>query len=101
MRTLFRLTLAVVGLAVMVGLESPSTLAQGQAPPPAPNPARPQKFEMTEGTVARYKVREQLAGISFPSEAVGTTSGRVRRNNLQNSQPAATTEPIKPTLSWT
>jgi polyisoprenoid-binding protein YceI len=29
---------------------------------------------MTEGTVARYKVREQLAGISFPSDAVGTTS---------------------------
>ena len=29
---------------------------------------------MTEGTTARYKVREQLAGVSFPSDAVGTTS---------------------------
>ena len=25
---------------------------------------------MTEGTTARYKVREQLAGVSFPSDAV-------------------------------
>jgi polyisoprenoid-binding protein YceI len=82
-RTLFKLTLAAAGLSVMVGIGTSSTLAQGQAPapapgraagPPAPNPARPQKFEMTEGTVARYKVREQLAGISFPSDAVGTTT---------------------------
>jgi len=26
-----------------------------------------------EGTTARYKVREQLTGVSFPSDAVGTT----------------------------
>ena len=46
----------------------------GRAATPAPDPKRPQKFEVSEGTVARYKVREQLAGISFPSDAVGTTS---------------------------
>lgn len=28
-----------------------------------------------EGNEARYRVREQLAGVSFPNDAVGTTSG--------------------------
>jgi polyisoprenoid-binding protein YceI len=40
------------------------------APPDATKPA---KLEIAEGTRARYKVREQLAGINFPSDAVGTT----------------------------
>lgn len=50
---------------------------QGQAPArgaaPAPDPTKPQKLEITAGTTARYKVNEQLAGISFPNDAVGTT----------------------------
>jgi polyisoprenoid-binding protein YceI len=40
---------------------------------PAPDPTKPQKLEIATGTKARYKVQEQLAGINFPSEAVGTT----------------------------
>jgi polyisoprenoid-binding protein YceI len=40
---------------------------------PAPDPTKPAKLDIGAGTVARYKVREQLAGISFPSDAVGTT----------------------------
>jgi polyisoprenoid-binding protein YceI len=56
----------------MVGLQ-----AQAQPPArggaPAPDPTKPQKLEITTGSTARYKVTEQLAGISFPSEAVGTT----------------------------
>jgi polyisoprenoid-binding protein YceI len=40
---------------------------------PPPDPTKPVKLEIAEGTTARYKVREQLAGISFPSDAVGTT----------------------------
>jgi polyisoprenoid-binding protein YceI len=52
-------------------------LAQGQTTgrggPPAPDPKKPQKLEITQGTKARYKVTEQLAGINFPSDAVGTT----------------------------
>ena len=35
-------------------------------------PNRPSSRSPT-GTKARYKVREQLAGINFPSDAVGTT----------------------------
>jgi polyisoprenoid-binding protein YceI len=41
---------------------------------PPPDPTKAAKLDITEGTTARYKVREQLAGISFPSDAVGTTS---------------------------
>ena len=59
--------------AVSAGAQAPAAGA-GRATTPAPDPKRPQKFEIGEGTVARYKVREQLAGISFPSDAVGTTS---------------------------
>ena len=40
---------------------------------PPPDPTKPAKLELVEGTTARYKVREQLAGVSFPSDAVGTT----------------------------
>ena len=45
----------------------------GRMGAPAPDPAKPQNLAVTDGTRARYKVQEQLAGINFPSEAVGTT----------------------------
>ena len=76
-------------LVLGLGLHSQGTQAQGQPPagqpPPAarqgggrpnvppPDPTKPAKLEIAEGTKARYKVREQLAGINFPSDAVGTT----------------------------
>ncbi|MEO8070160.1 MAG: YceI family protein [Acidobacteriota bacterium] len=34
---------------------------------------KPVKLELAEGTTARFRVREQLAGVNFPSDAVGTT----------------------------
>jgi polyisoprenoid-binding protein YceI len=83
-----RLTLAVGGLALTLAVLGVRAQAWGQAPggPPAagrqgggrstvppPDPTKPARLEITEGTKARYKVREQLAGISFPSDAVGTT----------------------------
>jgi polyisoprenoid-binding protein YceI len=65
-------TLAGIVLLSVVGLQ-----AQGQPPArggaPAPDPTKPQKLEITQGTTARYKVTERLAGINFPSDAVGTT----------------------------
>jgi polyisoprenoid-binding protein YceI len=45
----------------------------GQSAPAAVDTSRPQRLELVSGTKARYKVREQLAGVSFPSDAVGTT----------------------------
>jgi polyisoprenoid-binding protein YceI len=49
--------------------------AQGRGGPatPAPDPTKAQVLTIASGTTARYRVREQLAGISFPSDAVGTT----------------------------
>lgn len=47
----------------------------GRSATPAPDPTKPAKLTLTTGSKARYRVREQLAGISFPSDAVGTTEG--------------------------
>ncbi len=49
----------------------------GRAGGPPPDPTKPAKLEIVEGTTARYKVREQLAGVNFPSDAVGTTQSVV------------------------
>ena len=93
-----RVALYLVGLALFLLSPSPRTFALGQTPgaaqapagsavpqgngqapggpgrgAPAPDPTKPQNLSVTDGTRARYKVQEQLAGISFPSEAVGTT----------------------------
>jgi polyisoprenoid-binding protein YceI len=80
------LTLTIVASLGVLVVEAPRLLAQGDAPAgraanpgpgramtPAPDPAKPAKLEITAGSTARYRVREQLAGISFPSDAVGTT----------------------------
>jgi len=58
----------------------PSLLAQGppaggpprQGPPPTP-PTAGAHLEIMEGSSATYRVTEQLAGISFPNDAEGTT----------------------------
>lgn len=84
-----RLAVAVAGLTLAVGLYDLPTQARGQAPagqaPTAgragggranttpPDPTKATRIEIASGTTARYKVREQLAGINFPSDAVGTT----------------------------
>jgi len=68
-----RITVVVAALTLGLGLAD--VLAQGRANVPPPDPTKPHKLEITTGTTARYKVREQLAGISFPSDAVGTTQG--------------------------
>jgi polyisoprenoid-binding protein YceI len=79
--------LTAAAVAVTLGLHQPAIHAQTQPPaggtpagrqgggPPnvaAPDPTKPAKLDLAEAK-ARYKVREQLAGINFPSDAVGTT----------------------------
>jgi polyisoprenoid-binding protein YceI len=64
------------GMALALGLITMSAAALGQgarggAAPP--DPTKPHKLEIAEGTKARYLVQEQLAGINFPNDAVGTT----------------------------
>jgi polyisoprenoid-binding protein YceI len=65
--------MTVVVVALTMGLALADVLAQGRQNTPPPDPTKPHKLEVTTGTKARYKVREQLAGINFPSDAVGTT----------------------------
>ena len=56
------------------GAQAPVAGRQGGRPSvPPPDPTKPARLEIVEGTTARYKVREQLAGVNFPSDAVGTT----------------------------
>jgi polyisoprenoid-binding protein YceI len=57
--------------AGQAGTQAPA----GGGPPAAPalDPTKPHKLDVSEGTKARYKVQEQLAGITFNSDAVGTT----------------------------
>lgn len=63
--------------AMLVALAMPVIQAQrpggGGRGAAAPDPTKPQTLTIAGGTTARYRVREQLAGISFPSDAVGTT----------------------------
>lgn len=93
MKAQTKTALAVVTVALSLGLHGLQAQGPGQAPPagapaapggarqggppqpPPPDPTKPAKLEIAEGTTARYKVREQLAGINFPSDAVGTTQG--------------------------
>jgi polyisoprenoid-binding protein YceI len=85
---LIRVAGMVAGLALLLGIHDSRAQAQGQGPGgpppggragggrpnvPPPDPTKAQQLEITEGTKARYRVREQLAGINFPSDAVGTT----------------------------
>jgi polyisoprenoid-binding protein YceI len=46
----------------------------GQPPPPPPPPTAGAKLEIVEGSSASYKVNEQLVGISFPNDAIGTST---------------------------
>src|SRR5580693_8803836 len=42
--------------------------------PQAPPKPFPLTLTVTDGSTASYRVREQLAGIAFPSDAVGTSN---------------------------
>ena len=67
--------LVTVGL-LLSSSGTPGVFAQTPAAP-APAPAGPptaSKLSVAEGSQARYRVREQLVGISFPNDAVGESS---------------------------
>ncbi len=46
----------------------------GGPPPPPPPPTAGAKLEIIDGSSASYRVTEQLAGVDFPNDAVGTTT---------------------------
>ena len=53
--------------------QSPQGGRAGAPPAGPPPPPTPSKCDFLDGTTARYKVGEQLVGVSFASEAVGST----------------------------
>jgi polyisoprenoid-binding protein YceI len=64
----------IAALSVMTLAVAALTFAQAPAqapPPPTPGPVR---LDVADGSTASYRVQEQLSGINFPSDAVGTTS---------------------------
>lgn len=70
---------SIAGLSAMGALVLlTAALAFAQAPVPGVAPSPPQvgpvRLDVTDGSAATYRVQEQLAGISFPNDAVGTTS---------------------------
>ncbi len=73
-------TAAVTELATQTAATLPAATPAGAATVPATpsnSGASPHAFRLVlvaDGTQARYRVREQLASISFPSDAIGKTS---------------------------
>ena len=76
--------MAVTAVAALILSGSDAFVVHGQAPggapaagarggPPPLDPTKPHRLDIAPGSKARYKVREQLAGIDFPSDAVGGT----------------------------
>lgn len=59
-------------LPLAVGPVGVTMVASPRAAAQVPTPVR--LVLSTEGNEARYRVREQLAGVDFPSDAVGATS---------------------------
>jgi polyisoprenoid-binding protein YceI len=61
-------------LAAALGVSAAGLTALAEAPQ-APAQAGQVRYELAPtGNEARYRVREQLAGINFPSDAIGVTS---------------------------
>jgi len=74
-------TLVVALAAALLLTGAPRVIAQGApqggrpsgfTPPPPPKPG-PVRLDIQEGSTASYRVTEQLAGVSFPNDAIGTT----------------------------
>jgi polyisoprenoid-binding protein YceI len=63
----------IAATAVLTVLGMNPLSASAQPAGPAAAPAAGIKLDVTDGSKATYRVREQLAGISFPSDAVGET----------------------------
>jgi len=69
--------LAVIALMPAAALEQqpPPQQARGRGAAPTEQELKTGvRLEVAEGSKATYRVREQLAGINFPSDAVGSTT---------------------------
>jgi len=67
------------GMLLMVAIASAQAPPAGgggprQAPPPPPPPTAGAHLAIVDGSSASYSVTEQLVGINFPNDAVGTST---------------------------
>ena len=65
---------AVLAACTALALPASAQRGRGRGAPEPTGPPTAIKLDVMEGSRALYRVREQLAGISFPSDAVGSTS---------------------------
>ena len=77
-QTILIVSLVALAIAGAFSISAvPSIMAQAPGQPPAAAPTGPPtavKLDIADGSTASYRVQEQLAGINFPSEAVGTST---------------------------
>jgi polyisoprenoid-binding protein YceI len=67
----FLMGLAMAGALLISGASPIVAQAPSQS---AAAPSAAARLDVADGTTASYRVQEQLAGINFPNEAVGTTT---------------------------
>jgi len=69
-------TMLAAILGAVAAVAAPASRPAHAPPPAARGTPEPIGLVITaEGTEARYRVREQLAGLDFPNDAVGITKG--------------------------
>jgi polyisoprenoid-binding protein YceI len=61
------------GLAAIAALSAAGLPLGGRGPAEAQPAGAAVRYAVTDGSEVRYRVREQLAGLSLPNDAVGTT----------------------------
>ena len=69
-----RLRSSSVALAAFLLLTDVTSAQRGRGAAPPEGPPTAIRLDVTEGSKAGYRVREQLAGINFPNDAVGSTT---------------------------
>ena len=69
------LAVAMLLSAAGASAQRPDGPPPGAPPAAAPWPAAPIRLTVADGSSASYRVREQLAGINFPSDAMGKVGG--------------------------
>jgi polyisoprenoid-binding protein YceI len=69
---LMLLTFAIVTVSAVLSVPAAAQQGRGEAAPAGPPTAI--RLEVMPGSRATYRVREQLAGVNFPNDAVGSTS---------------------------
>jgi polyisoprenoid-binding protein YceI len=63
----------LIGSVASLGAQAPGPRGPGRMGPPAPPPTAGANLQIVDGS-ASYQVTEQLVGIDFPNQAIGTST---------------------------